>query len=254
MISHVMDNGEECPIASASRTHTKSERNYSQIEKEALRIVFCVQYHCHEKYCPQLPMVVLFGCRDWADGEELRGLPISAETASKTQHPCTRGDGLLKCEREYASILLRRVVTISFGLVDSHSKWIEVAHMMSTSAKSTIDQLRVWFAPHGLNEEVVSDNGPQFDASEFVDFLKQNGIKQMLVPPHHPPSNGAAAWMYSSSPKASIKKRGRKSKKRCTEVAFEATTGKLSVPLQKHPSFCNRSHTSRTVLKAQTSH
>ena len=29
------------------------------------------------------------------------------------------------------------------GLVDSHSKWIEVAHMTSTSAKSTIDQLRV---------------------------------------------------------------------------------------------------------------
>ena len=61
----------------------------------------------------------------------------------KTQHPCTRGDCLLKCEREYSSILLRRMVTISFGLVDSHSKWIEVAHMTSTSAKSTIDQLRV---------------------------------------------------------------------------------------------------------------
>ena len=38
----------------------------------------------------------------------------------------------------------------------------------------------------------MSDNGPQFIVSEFVDFLKQNGIKQMLVPPHHPPSKGAA--------------------------------------------------------------
>ena len=78
------------------------------------------------------------------------------------------------------------------GLVDSHSKWIEVAHMTSTSAKSTIDQLRVWFAAYGLPEEVVSDNRPQFIASEFVDFLKQNGVKQTLVPPYHPSSNGAA--------------------------------------------------------------
>ena len=47
MISHVMDDGEERPIASASRTATKSERNYSQIEKEALGIVFGVQ-KCHK--------------------------------------------------------------------------------------------------------------------------------------------------------------------------------------------------------------
>lgn len=52
------------------------------------------------------------------------------------------------------------------GLVDSHSKWIEVTHMTSTSAKSTIDQLRKRFAAYGLPEEVVSDNGPQFIASE----------------------------------------------------------------------------------------
>ena len=62
-------------------------------------------------------------------------------------------------------------------LIDSHSKLIEVAHMTFTLAKSTIDQLRVWFAAYGLPEEVVSDNGPQFIASGFVDFLKQNGVK-----------------------------------------------------------------------------
>ena len=38
----------------------------------------------------------------------------------------------------------------------------------------------------------MSGNGPQFIASEFVDFLKQNGVKQMLVPLYHPSSNGAA--------------------------------------------------------------
>ena len=38
----------------------------------------------------------------------------------------------------------------------------------------------------------MSDNGLQFITSEFVDFLKQNGVKQTLVPPYHPSSNGAA--------------------------------------------------------------
>lgn len=43
VISHAMDDGEERPSAFASRTLTKSERNYSQIDKEAMGIVFGVR-------------------------------------------------------------------------------------------------------------------------------------------------------------------------------------------------------------------
>ncbi|KAL5267338.1 hypothetical protein ACHWQZ_G004399 [Mnemiopsis leidyi] len=42
VISHVMEDGTERPIEFASRTLSKSERNYSQIEKEALSLVWGV--------------------------------------------------------------------------------------------------------------------------------------------------------------------------------------------------------------------
>ena len=43
VISHVFPNGEERPIAFASRSLSKSEKNYSQIDKEALALVYGVQ-------------------------------------------------------------------------------------------------------------------------------------------------------------------------------------------------------------------
>lgn len=75
-----------------------------------------------------------------------------------------------------------------FVLIDSHSKWPE---MSSTSANQTITVLRQLFAAYGLPEQVVSDNGPQFVAQEFADFMKNNGIRHTRCSPYHPSSNGA---------------------------------------------------------------
>lgn len=64
--------------------------------------------------------------------------------------------------------------------------------MRNSTAATTIEALRKFFANFGLPEEIISDNGPQFVATEFETFCKQNGIKNICTPPYHPASNGAA--------------------------------------------------------------
>ena len=43
VLSHLMPNGDERPISFASRTLTETEKKYSQLEKEALAIIFGVR-------------------------------------------------------------------------------------------------------------------------------------------------------------------------------------------------------------------
>ena len=68
VLTHVMDNGDERPVAFASRTLDPAEQNYSQLEKEALAIIFAVKkFHCYV-YGRQFtlvtdhkPLVTIFG-------------------------------------------------------------------------------------------------------------------------------------------------------------------------------------------------
>ena len=77
-------------------------------------------------------------------------------------------------------------------VMDAYSKWMDVHIMKSTTSAATIEKLREIFATHGLPENIVSDNGPNFTSAEFEDFLAKNGIKHTKVSPHQPASNGQA--------------------------------------------------------------
>ena len=69
VLAHKLPSGEEKPIAYASRTLSNSERNYSQIDKESLAIIFAVK-HFHfflygkdrfTIYTDHKPLISLFG-------------------------------------------------------------------------------------------------------------------------------------------------------------------------------------------------
>ena len=77
-------------------------------------------------------------------------------------------------------------------VVDSHSKWIEVATMSTSTSKSTITQLRHMFARFGIPVTVVTDNAATFTSEEFGEFLKKNGIQHVRPAPYHPSTNGLA--------------------------------------------------------------
>ena len=271
VISHVMDDGEERPIAFASRTLTKSESNYLQIEKEALGIVFGVRkfqrylygrtFHLltdHKQLVtilgPKTAVPTLAAARMQRWAVILQAYNYQAEYPSSAEHASADALSRLPCDispmkeeaemfifsgldelpvdskdismhtwrdpvfgpsvlnfhciarvlelhEEHPGIVAMKAIAWSYlwwpnldaeieqmvkncevcqsvwkvppraplypwrwptrvwqrvhigfaekdgnsflGLVDSHSKWIEVAHMTSTSAKSTIDQLRV---------------------------------------------------------------------------------------------------------------
>lgn len=93
-------------------------------------------------------------------------------------------------------------------VVDAHSKWPEVVPMTSTTATATIEALRSIFARFGLPKVVVSDNGPQFVAEQFEDFLKTNGVKHITSTPYHPRTNGLAEKFVQTF-KSAMKKSGK---------------------------------------------
>ncbi|KAL3121857.1 hypothetical protein niasHT_006388 [Heterodera trifolii] len=76
--------------------------------------------------------------------------------------------------------------------VDAKTKWPEVAMMKSTTTEATIEAIRKLIWTHGLPEQIVSDNGPQFASKEFEEFCSKRGIERTLTAPYHPQSNGEA--------------------------------------------------------------
>ena len=88
VISHAMKDGQERPIAFASRTLLPSERNYTQVEKEALSLIFGVSmFHIYlygrhfTLITDHKPLTTILGPK--------KGIPPMA--AARLQHVCNAG-------------------------------------------------------------------------------------------------------------------------------------------------------------------
>ena len=75
-------------------------------------------------------------------------------------------------------------------VVDSHSRWLEVITMKTTTSEKTIDVML--FSSHGPCEEIVSNNGPQFVSHVFKSLCGANGVRHTIVVHYHSQLNGAA--------------------------------------------------------------
>ncbi|XP_058445441.1 uncharacterized protein K02A2.6-like [Malaya genurostris] len=95
-----------------------------------------------------------------------------------------------------------------FIVVDAYSKWLEVKITNTTTTVATIRIMDELFSSYGVPVTVVSDNGPQFAAAEFKDFLRKSGVifhKQSA--PYHPATNGQAE-RYVQTTKDALKAMG----------------------------------------------
>ena len=77
----------------------------------------------------------------------------------------------------------------SLVMVDTCSRWPEVHILKSTTSTVIIKRMKTTFATHGIPEEIVTDNGPQFISTEFTSYLSSCGIKHRRVTAYWPQAN-----------------------------------------------------------------
>ena len=73
--------------------------------------------------------------------------------------------------------------------IDRYSRYPEVEILRPTKAASVIPRLDKIFSVHGLPHQVISDNGPPFNSTEFARYMDTLGIKFDPTTPKWPQEN-----------------------------------------------------------------
>ncbi|XP_011859085.1 PREDICTED: uncharacterized protein LOC105556599 [Vollenhovia emeryi] len=75
---------------------------------------------------------------------------------------------------------------------DHFSDFFELDIVKDLSAKSLVAVTKQNFARHGIPTKIVSDNGTNFDSSEFRQFARSWGVLHVTSSPHHQQGNDKA--------------------------------------------------------------
>ncbi|CAC5358316.1 unnamed protein product [Mytilus coruscus] len=153
VLSHKMQDGTERPIAFASRSLNKAERNYSQIDKEALGVVKMKLLARSYVWWPRVDSEIESLARSCSGSQKRQRNPKQSPLYQLEwpSSPWKRIHG------DFAGPFIDHMFLI---VTDVHSKWPEVIPMKRTTSTQTIRVLRTIFARAGLPEQIVSDNGP----------------------------------------------------------------------------------------------
>ncbi|GKV47366.1 hypothetical protein SLEP1_g54271 [Rubroshorea leprosula] len=75
--------------------------------------------------------------------------------------------------------------------VDYFTKWVEARPLSSLTSKKVEDFVfSSIICRYGIPNQIVADNGTQFNCSSFRDFCSSYGIKLQFISVYHPESNG----------------------------------------------------------------
>ena len=72
-----------------------------------------------------------------------------------------------------------------FIIVDSFSKWPEISKCKRSTLTVSVNFLNEIFSMFGVPETIVSDNGTQFNSSEFAKFCKFYSIEHITTTVYH---------------------------------------------------------------------
>ena len=81
---------------------------------------------------------------------------------------------------------------------DYFSKFPVVRKLSTTTSSAIIHHLRSIVAEHGIPEELVTDNGPQYSSHEFKKFCSEWGIRHTTSSTLYPQSNGFSERMIQT--------------------------------------------------------
>ena len=76
--------------------------------------------------------------------------------------------------------------------MDAYSRYLEIAHLPTTTSSMVISKLKNIFSHHGIPETFVSDNAGQFDSAEFKNFEESYNFHHPTSSPHYAQCNGLA--------------------------------------------------------------
>ena len=77
-------------------------------------------------------------------------------------------------------------------VVDYFSRYIEIARLNRPTTMEVVTHLKSIFAPHGIPETLISDNGPQYASREFAGFVQDYEVEHRISSPYFPQGNGEA--------------------------------------------------------------